>query len=218
MTKVTEDVLEKREKLTDRFQSMISKFVDFQLQTLSFESELKELTHGDVRVMDLFRKYKEDMQETVTRMKEAIDIATQGIEDGQSPFGAVIASTNGQIIARAHNRVRADTDATAHAEILAIRAAGDMLKTHNLAGHIIATTCEPCPMCAAAIHWARLEQVIYGASIEDAAKAGFNELNIPCDTLYRTAGTGIRLTRGVLGDECRNLFKTWLHGKNPHPY
>lgn len=138
-------------------------------------------------------------------MLEAIGQARQGIGAGQSPFGAVIVR-DGRIIGRGHNHVWAWTDPTAHAEVVCIRHAAKALGSISLAGCVMATTCEPCPMCASAIHWAGLDEVLWGASIADAAGAGFNELHVATPDLYRLGGSPVRTTPGVLRDECAALF------------
>ncbi|MGB0717669.1 MAG: nucleoside deaminase [Phycisphaerae bacterium] len=154
----------------------------------------------------------------VNLMHAAVDICRHGIAAGQSPFGAVIADRSGNIVVAEHNRVRETTDATAHAEVTAIRAACTKLGTSNLTGHIIASTCEPCPMCAAAIHWARLDGVVYGASIEDAQQAEFNELALATEKVYTDGGSSVKIFPRVLRDECCGLFNEWKHGPNPNPY
>jgi guanine deaminase len=151
-------------------------------------------------------------------MRLVIDEAKRGIASGQSPFGAVIATLAGHLICTAHNTVRASCDATAHAEINAIRDACTKLRTIDLSGHVILTTCEPCPMCAAAIHWARLDQVIYGATIEDAGQAGFRELSVSCRSLYERGGSEVQVRSGILSDPCRALFDEWQRGGAPTPY
>jgi tRNA(Arg) A34 adenosine deaminase TadA len=151
-------------------------------------------------------------------MREAIAVANESIASGQSPFGAVIATAKGAIVCRAHNVVRSDCDATAHAEVVAIRRACSELGTIDLSGHIVVTTCEPCPMCAGAIHWARLDAVVYGAAIADATAAGFNELSLPLQDLYRRGGSKVLLHPGVLRQECADLFQAWHTGPHPAPY
>ena len=151
-------------------------------------------------------------------MQPALEVCRQGIAAGQSSFGAAIAHHSGKLICVAHNTVRATCDPAAHAEVNAIRLACQTLGTIDLSGHVLATTCEPCPMCAAAIHWARLDAVIYGAQIEDAARAGFNELSLACGELYRQGDSKVRVYRGVLRAECKALFDSWLHGPNATPY
>ncbi len=151
-------------------------------------------------------------------MLRAIEVAQQGIADKQSPFGAVIANRQGDIIAAEHNRVGQQCDATAHAEITAIREACRLLGTIDLSGHFMVTTCEPCPMCAAAIHWSRLYEVAYGATIEDAKQAHFNELSLSAKDLYQQSNSLVRIVPFVMREECRALFELWKKGPNPSPY
>lgn len=151
-------------------------------------------------------------------MQSAIDVCRRGIAAGQSPFGAAIADREGELIAAAHNTVRLTCDPTAHAEVNAIRKAAETLGKIDLTGHVMATTCEPCPMCAAAIHWARLEVVYFGASIADADEAGFNEMPVSCEHLYERGRSSVQVERGVLRDACRSLFIEWQNGPKPDPY
>ena len=90
------------------------------------------------------------------------------------PFGAVIVK-EGKIIAKAHNTVLKDKDPTAHAEINAIKKASQKLKTHDLTGCILYTTCYPCPMCMSAIIWANINTIYYGNTKEDAANIGYKD-------------------------------------------
>jgi tRNA(Arg) A34 adenosine deaminase TadA len=141
-------------------------------------------------------------------MRLAIDIGRQGIAAGQSPFGCAIA-VRGRLVACGHNAVLQTTDITAHAEMNAVRAACREVGDIFLSGAIVATTCEPCPMCMAALHWARVDTVYYGASIADAAAAGFNELRLPAGELLRLGESRVKLVPNVLADECRELFAEW---------
>ena len=142
-------------------------------------------------------------------MKLAIAKAKQGIKKGQTPFGACIVR-NGKVIAASHNRVWQTTDITAHAEIDAIRQACRKLKTIDLTGSTMYSTCEPCPMCFAAIHWARINTIVFGASIDDADDAGFNELKISNETLVKIGDPSVTLIKGVCREECVALFGLWL--------
>ncbi|MDD5611325.1 MAG: nucleoside deaminase, partial [Candidatus Omnitrophica bacterium] len=101
------------------------------------------------------------------------------------PFGACIVK-KGRLVAISRNAVLRN-DATAHAEINAIRKACKKLRTYDLSGCVIYSTTEPCPMCFSAIHWARIKKIIYGTKTSDAKKAGFNELDIP-DTKLAALG------------------------------
>jgi len=108
-------------------------------------------------------------------MQEAINEAKKGIENNDGgPFGAVVVK-NGKIIGRGHNMVVVNNDPTAHAEMQAIREATKNIKDFSLKGCELYTTCEPCPMCFSAIHWARIDKVYYGATKEEAAKIGFDD-------------------------------------------
>jgi tRNA(Arg) A34 adenosine deaminase TadA len=150
-------------------------------------------------------------------MRLAIEQARQGIAVGQSPFGCAI-ERQGSILAAAHNRVLATTDITAHAEVNAVREACRTLGDIFLDGAVVATTCEPCPMCMAALHWARVDTVYYGATITDAAHAGFNELNLSASDLLRQGGSRVRLIDNVLREECRDLFDQWLRSPQAKAY
>ena len=142
-------------------------------------------------------------------MRLAIDTCNQGIALGQTPFGACIVRTDGSLVVAAHNVVVLTTDITAHAEVNTIRLACKRLGLIDLAGHTIYSTCEPCPMCFSACHWANLDRIVYGTSIADAADCGFRELSISNDQMKSIGGSGIRITGGVLRDESLELFKTW---------
>ena len=138
-------------------------------------------------------------------LRAAIRAAREGIAAGQSPFGSVIVR-DGQVVAAAHNTVWHDTDPTAHAEVNNIRAAARALKTIDLTGCTLYSSCEPCPMCLSAIHWAKISRVVYGAEIADAAAAGFSELRVPARELARLGGSPLIVEGGLLRDECRALF------------
>jgi guanine deaminase len=108
-------------------------------------------------------------------LREAIRLSQYAIDVGAGgPFGAVIVR-QGEIVSRGWNRVTSTNDPTAHAEIVAIREACRSLMAFSLAGCEIYCSCEPCPMCLGAIHWARLDRLWYAASREDAAAAGFDD-------------------------------------------
>jgi tRNA(Arg) A34 adenosine deaminase TadA len=152
-----------------------------------------------------------------TLMRHAIDSCRDGLAIGQSPFGCAIALGD-RILSSRHNTVLLTTDITAHAEVNAIRTANQELGNILLEGAAVATTCEPCPMCMAALHWARVKTVYYGASIADAQQAGFNELQLPAAELLRLGGSTLQLVGGTLADECRELFAQWNSDPNRRPY
>ena len=150
-------------------------------------------------------------------MRLAIDKCREGLAAGQSPFGCAIAR-GAEVIACAHNTVVATTDITAHAEVNAVRQACRAVDDIFLDDAAVATTCEPCPMCMAALHWARVDTVYYGATIADADAAGFNELALPAAELLRIGGSSLKLVPQVLPDECRALFEEWNRNAQKRVY
>lgn len=141
-------------------------------------------------------------------MRLAIAKAREGIATGQSPFGACIVK-DGEVISCEHNVVWKTTDITAHAEINAIRVACTKLNTIDLSGCTIYSTCEPCPMCFSACHWARMANVICGASIDDADSAGFHELTISCEKMVQLGKSEVKIEKDFLNAECVVLFDEW---------
>jgi len=118
-------------------------------------------------------------------MQKAVELSLEMMRKGNGgPFGAVVVK-NGKIISTGYNNVLNGNDPTAHAEIMAIREACEKLKTFQLTGCYLYTSCEPCPMCMGAIYWARPDKVFYSNSREEASKIGFddafiyNELKLP---------------------------------------
>ncbi|MFH1061300.1 MAG: nucleoside deaminase [Candidatus Omnitrophota bacterium] len=142
-------------------------------------------------------------------MKKAINCAKQGVSKGQTPFGACIVKDE-KVVSLAHNQVWANNDITAHAEIMAIRAACKKLKSISLKGAMIYSTCEPCPMCFAAVHWSGISTIVYGAGIKDAKKIGFNELAISNLKLKKIGASNIKLVKNILLKENLELFKFWV--------
>jgi guanine deaminase len=141
-------------------------------------------------------------------MRAAVAEARRGVAKGEGgPFGAVVVK-NGAVIARGHNRVVAANDPTAHAEIVALRRAAKKLGCFHLADCEVYTTCEPCPMCLAALYWARVRAYHFGCTRRDAARIGFAD-----KSLYdRFAGKPVKgFPRGtpLLRDECRSIMKLW---------
>jgi guanine deaminase len=123
------------------------------------------------------------------------------------PFGACIVKDD-KVIALAHNTVLKN-DATCHAEINAIRIASKKIKSFDLTGCIIYSTTEPCPMCFSAIHWARIDTVVFGTTIQDAQRIGFNELKISSAMLKSLGKSKVKLVKSKLLKECRQLFSDW---------
>ncbi|RKR76017.1 nucleoside deaminase [Frondihabitans australicus] len=109
-------------------------------------------------------------------LARAIDLATANVGDGGGPFGAVIVGPEGTVIAEGQNRVTRDLDPTAHAEVVAIRAACQVVGSFALDGCTLYTSCEPCPLCLAAALWSRVDRVVFAADRYDAARGGFDDL------------------------------------------
>ena len=140
-------------------------------------------------------------------MRRAIALAVDNVANGGGPFGAVIAR-DGEIVAEGVNRVTANHDPTAHAEVSAIRAACSELETFDLSGCEIYTSCEPCPMCLGAIYWAHLDRIYYGADQHDAAAINFDDAFI-----YRELAVPIeqreKQMTALLPSEALAAFEAW---------
>jgi tRNA(Arg) A34 adenosine deaminase TadA len=141
-------------------------------------------------------------------MRHAIRLSAEHMRDGAGgPFGAVIVK-DGKVVAEGWNRVTSDNDPTAHAEVSAIREACATLGTFSLAGCDIYTSCEPCPMCLAAIYWARLDRIFFANERADAAAIGFDDDFIYCEVPKPVAQRTIPTVRLVL-PEAAAVFAEW---------
>ena len=149
-------------------------------------------------------------------MREAIRLASANVENGGGPFGAVIAR-GGEIIATGVNRVTANCDPTAHAEVSAIRAAAQKLGTFNLSGCEIYSSCEPCPLCLGAIYWARLDRLFYGNTKADAARIGFDDAFIYKELALPLSERTLRAEQ-LLGKEAIATFEAWEQKTDKTPY
>jgi len=149
-------------------------------------------------------------------MQAAIDAALAGVESGDGgPFGAVIVQ-DGRIVAAGHNRVIAIQDPTAHAEMVAIRAACRSLGRFDLANCQLYTTCEPCPMCYAATWWARIPVIHYGSTRDDAAAIGFDDAAIYAD-LAGGAARQLRMIQ-IERERCLEPMQRWAKDPDRRPY
>jgi tRNA(Arg) A34 adenosine deaminase TadA len=150
-------------------------------------------------------------------LRRAIALATENVVSGAGgPFGAVIAR-DGRIAAEGANTVTASNDPTAHAEVNAIRAAARALGTFTLAGCQLYSSCEPCPMCLAAAHWARLDAIFYGASAADAARAGFDDAFLYQELRKDRAERKLPATQ-LLSQEAWASFAAWIASESKIPY
>jgi guanine deaminase len=124
------------------------------------------------------------------------------------PFGACLVG-GAEVLAVAHNTVLKDQDPTCHAETTAIRLAAHRLQSYDLSGCEIYSTTEPCPMCFAAIHWARISRVVYGTAIGEVAQLGFNELTLSSRQMQALGRSPVAIYPDFLADECRRLLAEW---------
>lgn len=152
-------------------------------------------------------------------MQIAVEEALKGIKKGHGgPFGAVIVK-DGKVIAKAHNMVLKNKDPTAHAEITAIRKAAKKLKTFDLSGCEIYTTCQPCPMCLSAIYWSRIKKVYYGGTDKDAESIGFDDKRI-----YEFIRNNPLENKGeiqfinISREDCLKPFEIWKNKKDKIMY
>ena len=141
-------------------------------------------------------------------MNEAVALARAGMRiHGGGPFGAVVVM-NGQAVGRGCNQVTPTLDPTAHAEITAIRDACRALQRFDLRGCVLYTSCEPCPMCLAAIYWARFDAIFYGNSAADAAAVGFDDAFL-YEEIKRTIRERRIPTTTLLAEKAMASFDAW---------
>jgi tRNA(Arg) A34 adenosine deaminase TadA len=156
-----------------------------------------------------------DKQRRASFMRRAIALSCDNV-GSCGPFGAVIVC-DGRVVAEGTNRVTATNDPTAHAEIVAIRVACAALGRFELRGCEIYTSCEPCPMCLAAIYWARLDRIFFGNDRKAAAQAGFDD-----EFLYHEVAVALQnrsiATTQLLADEAAVAFDAWLATPDRVPY
>ncbi|WP_417810551.1 nucleoside deaminase [Thalassospira alkalitolerans] len=141
-------------------------------------------------------------------MLRAVQLSRTKMDEGcGGPFGAIIVK-DGKVIAEGWNKVTSCNDPTAHAEVSAIRAACETLGSFNLAGCEIYTSCEPCPMCLAAIYWARLDRIYYANSRQDAAAIGFDDQFLYDEVAKPIPDRSLPCEHVELG-EARDVFAAW---------
>jgi guanine deaminase len=130
------------------------------------------------RLTDADRDADADADDQSRWLAHAVQLARNNVEQGGGPFGAVVARpgpAGGVVLGEGVNRVTRDLDPTAHAEVVAIRAACRATGDFRLEGALLVASCEPCPMCLATALWARVAGVLFGADRHDAARAGFDD-------------------------------------------
>jgi guanine deaminase len=141
-------------------------------------------------------------------LRRAIELARSGMAGGSGgPFGAVIVRGD-EVLAEACNQVTSAHDPTAHAEVGAIRQACQLLSSHSLAGCVIYSSCEPCPMCLSAIYWARLDHLYFAAARDDAADIGFDDAHIYAELGRDPRDRQLRAVQ-ALRDEAVAVMQAW---------
>ena len=133
-------------------------------------------------------------------------LALSEAKKGDSPYGAVIVKDN-EVVAKGYNTVRRDSDPSAHAEMNAIRSLTTKIQNPSLEGYTIYATGEPCPMCVTACVWTGLAEIIIGASIEDLILVNQSQVRISCEEIIAKSFKNIKVTKGLLREECLQLFK-----------
>jgi tRNA(Arg) A34 adenosine deaminase TadA len=147
-------------------------------------------------------------ERTTEFMREAVRLSAEEMRKGAGgPFGAIIVKDD-RIVAQGWNRVTSTNDPTAHAEVTAIRNACEMLGSFSLQGCEIYSSCEPCPMCLAAIYWARLDRLYFANTREEAAAIGFDDAHIYGEVSKPIADRLIPTTRLLL-PEAVSVFAEW---------
>ena len=150
-------------------------------------------------------------------MQRVIALALENVQsDRGGPFGALILK-NGKIIAEAANSVTSTNDPTAHAEIVAIREACKVLGTFQLTGCEIYASCEPCPMCLAAIYWARLDRIYFAGTAADATQAGFDDSFIYQEIAKPHGQRKIPMLQ-LMREDSRAPFRAWAQKPNKIGY
>lgn len=150
-------------------------------------------------------------------LKRALELAESKSADGKNgPFGAVIVVDN-KVIGEGWNKVVENNDPTAHAEIIAIRNACKTINSFSLKNGVIYSSCEPCPMCLAAIYWARLDKIVFAATKEDAKQAGFDDSFIYDEIGKMWTKRKIKMIH-LLASEGKAVFDKWNINPDKIPY
>ena len=149
-------------------------------------------------------------------LRRALDLAVASAGSGGGPFGALVAR-DGAVLGEGTNRVVATADPTAHAEVVALRAACAAAGTHVLDGCVLVTSCEPCPMCLAAAWWARVDRVVFAATRVQAAAAGFDDAAIYAEVAAPLDARRLPIGR-ALEDASGEPFAAWAANPARSPY
>ncbi len=150
-------------------------------------------------------------------MEKAIALSVENALSGKGgPFGAVVVK-DGQIIAEGTNLVTSTNDPTAHAEVVALRAACLKLNDFQLSGCDVFSSCEPCPMCLAALYWSRPRRILFAGTREDAARAGFDDSYI-YEQIALPPNSRAIVTDQFMRDEAQEAFRAWAQKSDKIEY
>ena len=149
-------------------------------------------------------------------MKKAIELSIESVNNGGGPFGCVIVK-DAKIVSEGSNKVTSTNDPTAHGEIVAIRNACEKLNNFNLKGSEIYSTAEPCPMCLSAIYWARIDEIYYANTRDDARKIDFDDSLIYSELQKNIDKRKIIMTQ-IMRDEAIKAFELWDKKKDKVKY
>jgi len=141
--------------------------------------------------------------------EDFMKVALLEAKQGDMPYGAVLVKDH-KIVAKAHNSAQTDNDVSAHAEINALRRFTTQAKSYSLdvlKGYTLYTTCEPCPMCAAACVWSGVSEIVFGASTKELIELGSEQIDLTCEDVIAQGFQRIKVTKGILAEECLELFK-----------
>jgi guanine deaminase len=154
----------------------------------------------------------------IAHLARAVELSRIHMEQGQGgPFGAVIVDPSGKVIAEGWNQVTSAHDPTAHAEVVAIRRACEAIGSHDLHGHVIYSSCEPCPMCLSAIYWARLGRLVFANSRDEAAAIGFDDALI-YEEIPKPIHARAIATEHLPMESARSVFDAWREKANKIVY
>jgi tRNA(Arg) A34 adenosine deaminase TadA len=151
-------------------------------------------------------------------LQRAIQVSRRALEDnGKTPFGALVV-VGGQVVGEGTSRVVELHDPTAHAEVMALRAAGEALSTHLFETGVMYCSSEPCPMCLAACYWARLPRLVFAATSKDVATSGFEDLQLYRELALQRDQRALRedTAGGDLRGEAASALRAWAD-KLPFP-
>ena len=158
------------------------------------------------------------MNNTIEKyIKEACEISTISVNNGCGPFGCVITDINYNEIARGHNMVTKNKDPTAHAEIVTIRKACEVLDSYELSDCILFSSCEPCPMCLSAIYWSRIKYIYYANTRDDAKNIGFDDSFIYDEVNKDIENRSIKMKK-IDSSNSLESFNLWINKDDKKPY